>query len=116
MINTDVKRILFIDMNTEKLRIVKRSDLNKYLGGVGVAIKLFQENFHPELPPLHTGKLGESYAGGRLAFVMLHAGYDAIVITGKALKPRYISIGSSVVKFKDARAIWALAATKQAVW
>lgn len=138
MINSKDKRILFIDMNTEKLSIVKRTDLNEYLGGVGVAIKLFQENFNPELPPLHesqpivfaigaastifpvltktvavfysphTGELGESYAGGRLAFAMMHAGYDAIVITGKARKPRYISVGSNDVKFKDARAIWGL--------
>ena len=46
------KKVLFIDLGTEKLRIEKRADLNRYLGGVGIAIKLFEENFHPELPPL----------------------------------------------------------------
>jgi aldehyde:ferredoxin oxidoreductase len=137
MLNDD-KRILYIDLNTEKLRIEKRADLNEYLGGVGIAIKLFEENFHPELPPLHesqpvifaigaissvfpvmtktvavfysphTGELGESYAGGRLAFAMMHAGLDAIVLIGKAKKPTYISIRSDNVSFKDARAIWGL--------
>ena len=52
MFNED-KRILFIDLNTEKLRIEKRPDLNEYLGGVGIAMKLFEENVHVDLPPLH---------------------------------------------------------------
>ncbi len=132
------KRILFINLETQKIRIEKREDLNEYLGGVGIAMKLFEENFHPELPPLHekqpiifaigiastifpvltktvavfysphTGELGESYAGGRLAFAMMHAGYDAIVLTGRATKPMYISIRSDNVFFKDARAIWGI--------
>lgn len=135
------KKVLFIDLGTEKLRIEKRADLNESLGGVGIAIRLFEENFHPELPPLHesqpivfavgaltsvfpvmtktvavfysphTGELGESYAGGRLAFAMMQAGYDAIVISGKAKKPMYISVRSDNVSFRDARALWGLPST-----
>jgi aldehyde:ferredoxin oxidoreductase len=138
MLNENYKRVLFIDLNTQKLKIEKREDLNAYLGGVGVAMKLFEENFHPDLPPLHesqpvvfaigaastiypvltktvavffsphTGELGESYAGGRFAFAMLHAGFDAIVLKGKSSKPSYISIRSGNVVFKDARAMWGL--------
>lgn len=140
MLNEDI-RVLFIDLNSQKLRIEKRADLNEYLGGVGVAMKLFEENFHPELPPLHasqpvvfaigaissvfpvmtktvavfysphTGELGESYAGGRMAFAMMHAGFDAIVLSGKASKPTYISIRSDNVSFRDARALWGLPST-----
>ena len=140
MFNED-KRILFIDLNTEKLRIEKRPDLNEYLGGVGIAMKLFEENVHVDLPPLHetqpvvfavgaltsifpvmtktvavfysphTGELGESYAGGRLAFAMMDAGFDAIVITGKSKKPTYISVRSDSVSFRDARALWGLPST-----
>ena len=135
------KRILFIDLNTEKLRIEKRPDLNEYLGGVGIAMKLFEENVKTNLPPLHesqpvvfavgaltsifpvmtktvavfysphTGELGESYAGGRLAFAMMDAGFDAIVITGKSKKPTYISVRSDSVSFRDARALWGLPST-----
>ena len=102
---------------------------------------MFEENFHPEFPPLHekqpvifaigaastifpvltktvavfysphTGELGESYAGGRLAFALMHAGFDAVVLTGKAKKPTYISIRSDTVVFKDARAMWGLPST-----
>ena len=140
MLNED-KRILFIDLNTEKLRIEKRPDLNEYLGGVGIAMKLFEENVHVDLPPLHetqpvvfavgaltsifpvmtktvavfysphTGELGESYAGGRLAFAMMDAGFDAIVISGKSKKPTYISVRSDSVSFRDARALWGLPST-----
>ena len=141
MLNENYKRILYIDLETQKLKIEKRKDLMEYLGGVGIAMKLFEENFHPEFPPLHekqpvifaigaastvfpvltktvavffsphTGELGESYAGGRLAFSMMHAGFDAIVLTGRAKKPTYISVRSDTVVFKDARAMWGLPST-----
>ena len=52
MLGSDIK-VLFIDLGTQKLRIEQRADLNEYMGGVGVAIRLFEEAFHPELPPLH---------------------------------------------------------------
>jgi len=135
------KRILFINLETQKLKIEVRPDLDQYLGGVGIAVKLFEENFSAQLDPLdakqpvvfaigaastvfpvltktvvvfyspHTGELGESYAGGRLAFAMLHAGFDAIVLTGRSIKPTYISVRSDNVVFRDARAIWGLPST-----
>jgi aldehyde:ferredoxin oxidoreductase len=108
-------------MQTEKIHINERHDLTQYLGGVGVAAKLLEENIRPDLPPLApeqpivfaigvlstvypvmtktvamfisplTGELGESYAGGRMAMTMFEAGYDAIVITGKANRPTYLT-------------------------
>jgi aldehyde:ferredoxin oxidoreductase len=39
---------------------------------------------------------------------MLLAGYDAIVIQGKAEKPTYITINSNNIEFKDARALWGM--------
>lgn len=128
--------VLYIDLTKQKIRIQHREDLMPYLGGVGVASKLLEENMRPDLPPLApeqpivlaigalssvfpvmtktvamfisplTGELGESYAGGRLAMCMLHAGYDAIVITGKSEKPQYLSISRKDIKFQDARALW----------
>jgi len=55
-----------------------------------------------------TGELGESYAGARMAMAMFMAGYDALVITGKAQKPSYLSISTDSVNIIDARAIWGL--------
>jgi aldehyde:ferredoxin oxidoreductase len=128
--------VLYIDLTTGKVNIQKREDLYEYLGGVGVASKLLEENMKPDrdildpsqpivfaigaattvfpvitktvamfLSPL-TGELGESYAGGRLAMTMMMAGYDAIVISGKANQYSYLSISRNDVQVKDARAIW----------
>lgn len=131
-------RVLYIDLKSRKIRIEQREDLCGYLGGVGVASKLLEENIKPELDPLSeeqpiilsigaassvypvvtktvamfysplTRELGESYAGGRLALTMLLAGYDAIVIQGKAEKPTYITLNRNNIEFKDARALWGM--------
>ena len=129
-------RVLYIDMNTRKIRIESREDLKIYMGGVGVASRLLEENMRADLPPLDpaqpvifaagamstiypaltkvvamfisplTGELGESYAAGRLANAMFMAGFDAIVIIGKSDKPVFLSITSNDVRFRDARMIW----------
>ncbi|MFZ5353604.1 MAG: aldehyde ferredoxin oxidoreductase N-terminal domain-containing protein [Bacillota bacterium] len=131
-------KVLFVDLSESKIRVEHRYDLYEYLGGVGVASRLLEENMKPELDPLDeaqcavfaigaastifpvvtktvamfisplTGELGESYAGGRLALTMFMAGYDAIVITGKSKKPVYITVNSNNVEFRDARALWGM--------
>ena len=53
-----------------------------------------------------TGLYSESYSGGHLPPVMKRSGYDAIVITGAAPKPCYISISEVGVNFYDAAGIW----------
>ena len=136
MIYQDYIRVLYIDLNAERIKIEERRDLTDYLGGVGVASKLLDENMRPDLPPLApeqpiifaigalsavypvvtktvamfvsplTGELGESYAGGRMAMTMFEAGYDAIVITGKSKNPIYLTIYDNDIHFRDARAIW----------
>lgn len=109
---------------------------DKYIGGTGVATQLLLEECPPHTDPLSseapiifsigplnsifpcvskavamfksplTGELGESYAGGRLAMAMRFAGYDSIVIKGRAPKPSYLSIHDDEVKCKDATSIW----------
>lgn len=131
-------RVLYINLNEGKVRVENRKDLQEYLGGVGVASKLLEENLKPELDALDeqqpavfaigaattifpvvtktvamfrsplTGELGESYAGGRLAMTLFLAGYDAVVITGRSNKPCYITISRTNVEFKDARALWGM--------
>jgi len=138
MINEKYIRVLFIDMATGKIRVEQREDLMAYLGGVGIASRLLRENMNPDLAttdpaqpivfaigagayvfpvltktvamfisPL-TGDLGESYAGARMAMSMFMAGYDALVISGKAPKPSYLSVSNDNVSVRDARAIWGL--------
>lgn len=138
MIYQDYIRVLYIDLASKKIKVEHRKDLCDYLGGVGVASKLLEENMRADLGPLDeaqpiifaigaastifpvitktvamfisplTGELGESYAGGRLALTLFMAGYDAVVITGRASKPVYIKINRNNVEFKDARSLWGL--------
>lgn len=109
---------------------------DQYIGGTGVATQLLLEEcqpgtdpFSPDAPiifsigPLNplfpciskvvamfksplTGELGESYTGGRLSMAMRFAGYDSIVIKGRAPKPSYLSIHDDDVTCKDATSIW----------
>jgi len=138
MLNEKFIKVLYIDLGTGKIRVEQRDDLLAYLGGVGVASKLLQENLRPDLAsdapeqpivfangpgayilpvlsktvamfvsPL-TGELGESYAGSRFAMSMLMAGYDALVLTGKATKYSYLTVSSQDVNMRDARAMWGM--------
>jgi aldehyde:ferredoxin oxidoreductase len=45
-------RVLYIDMSARKIRIDNREDLKRYMGGVGVASKLLEENMRADLPSL----------------------------------------------------------------
>ncbi len=110
--------------------------LKDYLGGVGVAAKLLDDYARPDKDPLApeqplvfaigpmntyfpvvskvactfrsplTGNYGESHAGGRLAMAIRSAGYDALVITGKAERPMYLAISNNSLEFEDASYLW----------
>jgi len=140
MINENHIKVLYINLSTGKVRVELREDLLEYLGGVGIASKLLLENINPEADALDesqpivfaigalssvfpvvtktvamfispvTGELGESYAGGRLAYTLFNAGIDALVITGKARIHTYLFINNNRIDFKDARALWGLPA------
>lgn len=58
-----------------------------------------------------TGGVGSGNCGGRFAAEMKYAGYDHIVIMGKAAKPTYIYIEDDRVNFRDASDIW-----RQGTW
>jgi len=140
MINENYIKVLYINLTTKKVRAELREDLTQYLGGTGVASKLLLENINAESDPLDesqpivfaigalssvfpvvtktvamfispvTGELGESYAGGRLAYTLFNAEIDALVITGRARQPSYLFINNNRIDFKDARALWGLPA------
>lgn len=61
---------------------------------------------------------GRSSMGGRLAGMMKEAGYDAVVIKGKADAPTWISVVNDQVKFNDASDLWGLDAfeTQERIW
>lgn len=135
-------KVLQINLTEGKVESILREDLVPYIGGIGIAAKLFSELVDPAKDPLHpeqpiilangpmstifpvvtkvvavfrsplTGEWGESYAGLRLALAMRMSGYQAIVIRGKATRPTYLSISHQGVRFKDASALWGLSVSE----
>lgn len=53
-----------------------------------------------------TGSLGDAGMGGYLGAELKFAGYDHLVIEGKAEKPVYLSIRDDKVEIRDASPIW----------
>ena len=130
---------LYIDLSRKKFWVENREDLfSKYIGGVGVAVRLLDEEVSRRIDPLSpdnvivfaigvltglyplasktvstfvsplTGNYGESHAGGRSAIAIRMAGYGAIVIRGASEYPVYIAIHGSRVYFRDASALWGM--------
>lgn len=56
----------------------------------------------------HTGYLGDSNAGGFFCAELKYAGFDQIIIEGKADKPVYIRIIDDKIEIRDASHIWKL--------
>ena len=106
-----------------------------YLGGTGVAMKLLDELVHDERDALDaeqpiifaigplttifpvvtktaatfrsplTGEYGESHAGGHFASSLRYAGYDALVIGGRAPRPAYLLVDGDRVEVRGAEAM-----------
>ncbi|MBW2137467.1 MAG: aldehyde ferredoxin oxidoreductase family protein [Deltaproteobacteria bacterium] len=53
-----------------------------------------------------TGILGDSAAGGFFGPELKYAGYDQVVITGKAEQPSYLLISDDRVEIRDATHLW----------
>jgi len=53
-----------------------------------------------------TGGYGEADAGGRFGPAVRKAGFDGLIITGKAEKPVYLVLNNSEVQIKDASHLW----------
>jgi aldehyde:ferredoxin oxidoreductase len=53
-----------------------------------------------------TGGIAKSESGGYWAVQLKRAGYDALIIEGKADKPSYLFIHDSEVTIKDASHLW----------
>ncbi len=54
----------------------------------------------------YSGILGDGNAGGSFATFLKWAGYDQIVITGRASSPKYLWIDNENIELKDASDLW----------
>ena len=129
---TDLVRILVVDLDSGQSRVEEVDERVQVVGGSGLAAYLFnrygvfdQPWDHPAQPlilaigpltgrfplmsktvcsfrsPYHN-QYTESHAGGRSALALFFAGYDALVIVGRAAQLSCLSIGSRHAAIKDA--------------
>lgn len=113
------KRVLYIDLSKETYEFKLDTQLNKYIGGVGVGLKILSE-LHEKDPiifsvgPLNGffpyasktsvvlndgGVVEDIYIGGSLSFRIRFADIDSVVFIGKAAKPVVVSIDEQEVSF-----------------
>ena len=129
-------RILHVDLTTGETHTEKLTTeyAKKYIGGIGLGMRLWLDNSQPNLDPLtpqnplvlalgpisgtmfptggnghafvakspETFAIGEAVAHGTFGAELKRAGYDAIIITGKAEKPTYLWIDDDSTQLLDA--------------
>ncbi|MDD1777770.1 MAG: aldehyde ferredoxin oxidoreductase family protein [Candidatus Helarchaeota archaeon] len=133
-------KILRVNLTEKRGTIEKLQEeiIRKYLGGAGIAMRMFYDEVPPEVQPFDpenklffmigpltgllpsttrhaivgksplTNILGESYSGGYWGYELRKTGVDGIIIEGKAEKPVFIWIYNGTLEIKDAAAIWEL--------
>jgi len=57
-------------------------------------------------PLIYPSQYGLGSVGGTFGIKLKQAGYDGLIITGKASKPSYISINDDKIEIKDANGLW----------
>ncbi len=58
-----------------------------------------------------TGAVGMALTGGHFPVELKYAGYDALIIEGKAEKPTYVWIKNGKVQFRSAKKVWGMKTT-----
>jgi len=135
---SDHFRVLMVDLGTGRGSIENLAGRDTVAGGSGLAAMLFNKHGLPESPwddpqqpliftigpltgyfplmsktvcafksPYHD-QYAESHAGGRSALSLRFAGFDALVIRGKAPTPSCLSIGSRHLDLKDVHFLWGM--------
>ena len=115
------KKVLEINLTDQVAESKTFGELNKYIGGVGLGLKLMETYYDKNPIIFSVGPLNgffpyasktsivlnndsvieDIYIGGNLSLRMKYAGLDAIVIYGKAPEGVVLNIQNTNVSFKD---------------
>jgi aldehyde:ferredoxin oxidoreductase len=114
-------KILHVNLTTGEIKTepLKEEMAKQYIGGIGLGIKLLFDNSKPgtlsgTMGPTAgngyavvskspaTGGVGEAKAHGFFGPDLKRAGYDAVIITGKADKLSYLWIDDDKVEIRNA--------------
>lgn len=122
MADLSAKKILYIDLNKSTAMVELNTDLKKYIGGVGLGLKILATSQDSDpiifsVGPLNgffpfcsktsvvtndRGVIEDIYIGGSLSSRIKFAGLDSIVIYGTSKKPVILDIHNDEVVFKPA--------------
>ena len=114
MINREALIVVYVDLETLKVSKKNHLDYFSYIGGVGLAYKILEDNFdrdpfvlavgpfsgiYPYISKtalcfLHNDSIKEYYIGGKLATSLRFAGVDALVLLGHSKHKVNINISS----------------------
>ncbi|HCR13727.1 aldehyde ferredoxin oxidoreductase N-terminal domain-containing protein [Solidesulfovibrio sp.] len=127
----DLFRVLVYDLSARRGDIVLVPGRGRYIGGSGLAALLFEKYGLPTAAPFdpgqplifaigpatgyfplmsktvcgfkspYNGNYAESHAGGRSALALRFAGFDALVVTGKAARLSTLVVGSRRIELLD---------------
>lgn len=118
---TRAKKVLTIDLTNKTSEVKSFIDLNKYIGGVGLGVKLYQQYLQEDpiifsIGPLNgffpfasktaiilknSDVIEDMYIGGSLSMRLKFCGIDALVLYGKSEEPVILDIANTEVKFRD---------------
>jgi len=118
MINKETLTVVYVDLETLKVSAKSHLDYFSYIGGVGLAYKIIEDNFernplvlavgpfsgiYPYVSKtavcfLHNEGIREYYMGGKLATSLRFAGVDALVLLGHS-KTTKVSINISLDEY-----------------
>jgi len=115
---------------------IDKKVLENYIGGRGLGVKLYYDMVNPTIDPLDednpliftvgpltgiapmsgrhsvvtksplTGTIFDSNSGGEWGKELHYAGYDALIVKGKAEGPVYIRIENEEIEIEDATILW----------
>lgn len=141
--NTGKIIVVNLSVGSVNLETLPENYYHRYIGGSGLAAKIFWEKGDFSVEPLTpeamilfingpfaglklsgasrmcvagrsplTGHWGDSSCGGHFPPELRYAGYDGIIVTGRAEKPSLILIEDERVSIEDARDYWGLGIEK----
>jgi len=117
--SVDTVSVLYFDLEENSVSKKHHFDYMQYIGGVGLSLKLLEDNFEKDplifsvgpfsgvypyasktcLMFMHGGNIKEYYLGGRLATALRFSGVSAVVINGYAQKSASLNISSDESNF-----------------
>jgi len=116
------KKVLLIDLAKQTFEAKSYSDLGKYVGGIGLGLKLYETYLTTDpvifsIGPLNgffpfvsktsivlsdNGVIEDLYIGGNLSLRIRFSGLDSVVLCNKSPEPVVLDITNTQVTFKPA--------------